>query len=100
MARHFPGRFRLPSFIVAVGLATLGRSEPIAAPGQQPAPTSHDSVGAASKAPSGEAKPKPAGAIRYGYEVVHTWPHDRSAFTQGLVFHDGQLLESTGLKGQ
>src|ERR1043165_2557152 len=37
---------------------------------------------------------------RYSYDVVHTWPHDRNAFTQGLVFFDGQLLESTGLNGQ
>jgi glutamine cyclotransferase len=36
----------------------------------------------------------------YGYEVVHTWPHDRNAFTQGLVFHDGKLLESTGQEGR
>ena len=35
----------------------------------------------------------------YGYEVVHVWPHDRNAFTQGLVFHDGKLLESTGEVG-
>jgi len=28
------------------------------------------------------------------------WPHDLNAFTQGLVFFDGQLLESTGLNGQ
>jgi glutamine cyclotransferase len=37
---------------------------------------------------------------RYGYEVVRTWPHDRGAYTQGLVFRDGRLLESTGLKGR
>jgi len=37
---------------------------------------------------------------RYTYEVVHTFPHDRKAFTQGLVFLDGKLLESTGLNGQ
>ncbi|HVV70832.1 MAG TPA: glutaminyl-peptide cyclotransferase [Verrucomicrobiae bacterium] len=36
----------------------------------------------------------------YTYEVVHTWPHDRRAFTQGLVFLDGQFIESTGLNGQ
>jgi glutamine cyclotransferase len=35
----------------------------------------------------------------YGYEVVHVWPHDPRAFTQGLVFHDGKLLESTGQEG-
>ncbi|MDO9200169.1 MAG: glutaminyl-peptide cyclotransferase [Hydrogenophaga sp.] len=32
----------------------------------------------------------------YGFEVVRTYPHDRRAFTQGLTFHDGELLESTG----
>lgn len=33
-------------------------------------------------------------------EVVRTLPHDASAFTQGLVFHEGRLLESTGLRGR
>lgn len=37
---------------------------------------------------------------RYGFEVVHTWPHDAEAFTQGLVFVDGKLLESTGQHGR
>lgn len=32
----------------------------------------------------------------YGFEVVQTYPHDRRAFTQGLAFLDGALLESTG----
>jgi len=36
----------------------------------------------------------------YSYQVVHAWPHDRGAFTQGLVFLDGELLESTGWNGQ
>ncbi len=36
----------------------------------------------------------------YGYEVVNSWPHDPRAFTQGLVFNQGVLLESTGLNGQ
>ena len=35
----------------------------------------------------------------YGYEVVHVFPHDRNAFTQGLVFNEGRLLESTGEVG-
>jgi glutamine cyclotransferase len=33
----------------------------------------------------------------YGYQVVHTYPHDRNAFTEGLEYHDGFLYESTGL---
>jgi glutamine cyclotransferase len=36
----------------------------------------------------------------YGYEVVRTWPHDANAYTQGLLFHDGKLLEGTGRQGQ
>ena len=32
----------------------------------------------------------------YGYEVVRTFPHDPTAFTQGLVIRDGELIESTG----
>ena len=32
-------------------------------------------------------------------EVVHTYPHDPSAFTEGLFFLDGFLYESTGLEG-
>lgn len=36
----------------------------------------------------------------YGYEVVHTFPHERNAYTQGLVFHEGNFLESTGEVGR
>lgn len=35
-----------------------------------------------------------------GYEVVHTYPHDPKAFTQGLIYVDGHVYESTGLNGQ
>jgi len=34
-----------------------------------------------------------------GYRVVHSYPHDPNAFTQGLIFFDGHLYESTGLNG-
>lgn len=37
---------------------------------------------------------------QYGYRVVHTYPHDISAYTQGLVFEDGILYESTGQRGE
>ncbi|KLE36018.1 glutamine cyclotransferase [Aurantiacibacter luteus] len=32
--------------------------------------------------------------------VVATYPHDSEAFTQGLLWHDGALYESTGREGQ
>lgn len=35
-----------------------------------------------------------------GYEVVNAYNHDKDAFTQGLIFHDGFLYESTGQNGQ
>jgi len=33
-------------------------------------------------------------------EVKNVYPHDPSAFTQGLFFHQGYLYESTGLNGE
>jgi len=38
--------------------------------------------------------------VHYTYNVVNVYPHDKSAFTQGLVFEDGFLYEGTGLWGQ
>lgn len=35
-----------------------------------------------------------------GYRVIHAYPHDSQAFTQGLVYVDGHLYESTGLNGK
>ena len=35
----------------------------------------------------------------YSYNIVNTYPHDRDAFTEGLVFEDGFLFEGTGLLG-
>ena len=35
----------------------------------------------------------------YTYQVVHTYPHDHAAFTQGLIYLDGVLYEGTGMKG-
>jgi len=32
----------------------------------------------------------------YTYDIVKAYPHDRRAFTQGLIFQDGMLYESTG----
>lgn len=50
-------------------------------------------------APGARAEDKP-GVPVYGYEVVASYPHDPSAFTQGLLFEDGVLYESTGRHGQ
>lgn len=34
------------------------------------------------------------------YRIVHTYPHDPRAYTQGLIYIDGHLYESTGLNGR
>jgi glutaminyl-peptide cyclotransferase len=36
----------------------------------------------------------------YGFQLVKSYPHDPSAFTQGLIYLDGYLYESTGLPGR
>ena len=47
-----------------------------------------------------EASPVPANSSTFGYRVIAEYPHDRHAFTQGLVYVDGVLYEGTGLNGQ
>lgn len=34
----------------------------------------------------------------YQYEIVNTFPHDITSYTQGLEFYNGELYESTGQK--
>jgi glutaminyl-peptide cyclotransferase len=41
-----------------------------------------------------------AAAPEYGYQIVHVYPHDREAFTQGLEYRAGVLYEGTGLEGR
>ncbi|MES2148388.1 MAG: glutaminyl-peptide cyclotransferase [Pseudomonadota bacterium] len=41
-----------------------------------------------------------AGLPVYDFMIVHAYPHDPAAFTQGLLYRDGFLYESTGLNGR
>ena len=66
-------------------LVALGSSLPLSAQ-QAPAPVAVE-----------EAY---TGPTVYAAEVVTAYPHDDSAFTQGLLWHDGALYESTGREGQ
>jgi len=47
-------------------------------------------------APAPQAAPPAVRVPVYDFEVVHTYPHDPHAFTQGLIWRDGVLFESTG----
>jgi glutaminyl-peptide cyclotransferase len=51
------------------------------------------------RTPTSAASEAPPPA-RYSYSVVNTYPHDPEAYTQGLIYRDGMLFESTGLNGQ
>lgn len=46
-----------------------------------------------------EKSPSVSTALHYTYEVVQVYPHDQNAFTEGLVFENGFLFESTGPYG-
>ena len=41
-----------------------------------------------------------ASVSQYKLEVVAEYPHDTESYTQGLFFHEGQMYETTGLRGK
>lgn len=63
------------------------------APGPPPRPVERAEVRPAFSAAAGTPE-------RLGFRVVAEYPHDPSAFTQGLLIHDGVLYESTGQYGR
>jgi len=38
--------------------------------------------------------------VNYSYRIVNVYPHDETAFTQGLLIDNGVLYESTGIRGE
>jgi glutaminyl-peptide cyclotransferase len=55
-----------------------------------------------SAAPTRRSRPLPASAnrvARLAVEVVKSYPHSTASYTEGLVFHEGALWESTGNTG-
>jgi glutamine cyclotransferase len=57
-------------------------------------------VTAAAALPASQRRATPAAVPVIGYDVVRSYPHDPDAFTQGLIYRDGFLFESTGLNGR
>lgn len=50
---------------------------------------------------SGQRRGDGGGSVpTYGFSVVRSYPHDRSAFTQGLFVRHGFFYEGTGMTGQ
>ena len=56
-------------------------------------------VGVVGFTATAQFKREPKGTVS-GFRVVTDYPHDATAFTQGLVFTDGKLYEGTGKKGE
>ena len=51
-------------------------------------------------APAAVQPARPAPVVRLHARIVARHPHDAAAFTQGLIWHDGHLYESTGKEGR
>lgn len=68
---------------LATGPVAWSQTATAAAPASAPAPTV-------------QTAPQPPRPPVYDYEIVNTYPHDPAAFTQGLIYRDGVLIESTG----
>ncbi|MBI2432674.1 MAG: glutaminyl-peptide cyclotransferase [Candidatus Hydrogenedentes bacterium] len=84
--RHAALRRYWPSFLVL--LLALAATTPPACdwpPQNVPDPVQNGSIGC-----TGDCT----------YRIVSIFPHDRGAFTQGLVVDDGVMYESTGLNGR
>lgn len=55
-------------------------------------------VSACSQSPT--PTPTPTGTVPvFTYQTVNVYPHDPTAFTQGLAYEGGMLYEGTGLRG-
>ena len=66
-----------------------------------PVPTSERDAAAPSFPVDAPALAQPSPLVGHHVPIVlNQYPHDRGAFTQGLEWHDGHLLESTGIVGE
>lgn len=86
--------------LIAAGLALAGPAVAVLAQGVT-APT----PGGAPAAPRSATRASPAPATApavpiLSVSIVARYPHDATAFTEGLLWHDGALYESTGKEGQ
>lgn len=79
---------RLPGPVMAVAAAAINLLVLVAC--ANPSESLGEAASASNRSP----------ALRLQVKVLDKYPHDRTAFTQGLVWFDGKLFESTGLQGQ
>lgn len=86
----------VPSDTPIPTLTAVPSDTPAPTPTASPIPTNTPTAPIASPTASLPAASVPV----YTYEIVRTYPHDRNAFTQGLIYEEGILYEGTGLNGR
>ncbi len=87
----------MTTLIATATITPTATATPTATSTPTPTPTS---TATTTPTPTATATPTPAPIPVYTYEVINEYPHDPSAFTQGLVFENGGLFEGTGLYGK
>ena len=75
--------------VLAIGLLFAAVFPEYLKSSDRPSPEGHNAEVA-----SGSAIPV------YTFKVINAYPHDRDAFTQGLIFENGVFIEGTGLYGR
>ncbi|MCL5877566.1 MAG: glutaminyl-peptide cyclotransferase [Candidatus Bathyarchaeota archaeon] len=85
--------FLLGGFIPQTQPAPTPSPKPTIKPTLTPLPSDNPST---TITPSPIPTNPASNAPTYTYQIINTYPHDTNAFTEGLIFHDGALFESTG----
>jgi glutaminyl-peptide cyclotransferase len=87
--------------VAAICLAACGGNDSDSSGAQTPAlPPGMQTVAQTQADARPPAIPFDSTTPRVSPRVIHSWPHDTAAYTQGLAIYRGQLLESTGLLGR
>lgn len=82
-----------------LGLAVLGGTDTALLAARKPGVAKSPAPGVTpTPSPTVSASPVPINAIEY--RIIASYPHDTHAFTEGLLFRDGELVESTGMEGE
>jgi len=89
------------AIVAAICLAACGGNDNDTSAAQTPAlPPGMQTVAQTQADARPPAIPFDTATPRVSPRVIHSWPHDTAAYTQGLAIYREQLLESTGLLGR
>ena len=87
--------------VAALCLAACGGDDSDSSAAQTPAlPPGMQTVAQTQADARPPAIPFDTATPRVSPRVIHSWPHDTAAYTQGLAIYRGRLLESTRLLGR